>query len=177
MSLPYHKAWHGKEVAMQDIHGRDVMSYDSLRWYCEAIKRSNPCSVAELVVSPFDNRFERLFVAYDACLQGFRRGCRPLLFVDGTFMKNKYKGVLCSATTLDANNQLFVVAIGVVDAENDDNWRWFFMLLRSCLPRDRTYVIISDRQSGIRKAVAACFPDSYHLHCLRHLVDNFKTEV
>jgi zinc finger SWIM domain-containing protein 3 len=71
VSVPYRTAWRGKETAMHEIHGRDSMCYSSLRWYCDAIKSSNPGSVAEFQIS-VENRFERLFVAFDACLKGFR---------------------------------------------------------------------------------------------------------
>ncbi|KAG6489570.1 hypothetical protein ZIOFF_050845 [Zingiber officinale] len=45
----------------------------------------------------------------------------PLVFLDGTHIKNKYKGCILVAVAKDANDDLFTLAYSVVDAENDDN--------------------------------------------------------
>ncbi|XP_075485278.1 uncharacterized protein LOC142525000 [Primulina tabacum] len=54
-----------------------------------------------------------------------RCGCRPLLFLDGTHIKNKYKGCLLGAVAKDANDDVFTLAYAIVDAENDSNWEWY----------------------------------------------------
>ena len=48
------------------------------------------------------HRFEKLFIAYEVCLYGFEF-CRPMLFLDGTFLTGKFKDCLLSATAKDAN--------------------------------------------------------------------------
>ncbi|KAL7248022.1 hypothetical protein ACSBR2_002840 [Camellia fascicularis] len=73
--------------------------------------------------------FRRLFVAFHGCLYGFQF-CRPLLFVDGTFYKGRYKGHLLAATSKDGNQGLFPLAFAIVDAENQDNWMWFLNCFR-----------------------------------------------
>ena len=47
-------------------------------------------------------RFKRLFVSFFGCINGFQF-CRPLLFLDGTFLKGRYKGMLLAATAKDGN--------------------------------------------------------------------------
>jgi zinc finger SWIM domain-containing protein 3 len=177
VDVPYMKVWRGKEQAREELHGQDALSFNSLKSYREAVMAGNPGSVFEFEVNSETDQFLRLFVAFHACVEGFHKGCRPILFVDGAHLKHRYKGVLCAATTIDANDEIFNVAFAIVDAENDDNWRWFFRMLRSCLTRERSYVFMSDRQPGILKAVASIFPDAYHLHCFHHLVENFKSDV
>ena len=41
-------------------------------------------------------------MSFKACIEGFNY-CRPLLFVDGTFLKGRYKGNILSATAKDGN--------------------------------------------------------------------------
>ena len=182
VELPYHKLWKGKEIAMHDIHGMEKLSYDKLRWYCNAVKRTNPGSVADYEIDPSSQKFRRLFICFSACLLGFLRGCRPLIFLDGTHIKNKYRGCLLSAVCKDPNDDLFTIAYAVVDAENDINWEWFCFKLRDMLDSHHgmgftRFTFFSDRHPGLLKAIPMVFPGSHHAYCLRHLVDNFKKQV
>ncbi|KAG6537319.1 hypothetical protein ZIOFF_002406 [Zingiber officinale] len=102
----------------------------------------------------------------------------PLVFLDGTHIKNKYKGCILVVVEKDANDDLFTLAYSVVDAENDDNWGWFCFQLKSALFSHRfigfhEFTFFSDRHPGIIKAIQLVFPGSHHAYCLRHLVDNF----
>ncbi|KAL8534216.1 hypothetical protein ACS0TY_010279 [Phlomoides rotata] len=53
-------------------------SYDQLRWYSETIHITNPGSIVELDVHNEKKHFERIFIAFNACIQGFK-SCRPML--------------------------------------------------------------------------------------------------
>lgn len=52
---------------------------------------------------------------FRACLNGFQKGCRPLLFLDGTHLK-------------DGNESFFHLAFTIVDNETDGNWMWFIYI-------------------------------------------------
>ena len=41
VELGYYKAWMGKEIAMYEIYGAEKGLYDKLRWYCNAVKKTN----------------------------------------------------------------------------------------------------------------------------------------
>ncbi|XP_073130753.1 uncharacterized protein [Henckelia pumila] len=107
-----------------------------------------------------------------------RCGCRSLIFLDGTHIKNKYKGCLLVVVAKDANDDIFTLAYAVVCAENDSNWEWFCYHLKNVLASQyimvfHRYTFFSDRHPGLIKAIQSVFPGSYHSYCLRHLVDNF----
>ena len=68
-------------------------------------------------------------------------------------------------------------------AEDDDNWKWFCNKLKSAIYSmsgeetwDR-YTIFSDRHPGLMNSIPSVFAGCKHSICLRHLVDNFKTQV
>jgi len=109
---------------LEAIKGTVEDAYNALPKYCEDLNQSNPDSTIVLECTPEGDsgqRFQCMFVCYSALVISFGY-CRSVLSLDGTHLKTKYKGVLLTATAVDANGSLFPVAGAVVDAENDDNW-------------------------------------------------------
>ncbi|KAL8477963.1 hypothetical protein ACS0TY_030024 [Phlomoides rotata] len=84
--IPYWKAWRTDKEAKNKIFGSYDDSYDQLRWYCSVITSTNPGSVVALEQNSDTQHFERVFISFKTCIVGFK-SCRPMLFVDGAFMK------------------------------------------------------------------------------------------
>ena len=61
-------------------------------------------------------------MAFDACISSFRECCRPVIAIDGTHLKGKYKGILFTVTAMDGNDQIFPIAFGVGHLKNDQCW-------------------------------------------------------
>ena len=66
--------------------------------------------------------FDGIFVAYGCQLRGFKEACRLFIGVDGTFLKSCMGRVLLSATSRDANNQMYPLAVAIVTKENKATW-------------------------------------------------------
>ncbi|CAA2983250.1 uncharacterized protein LOC111377493 isoform X1 [Olea europaea subsp. europaea] len=180
IALSYKQAWRGKERIMAAMRGSFEEDYRLLPQYCEQVKRTNPGSIASVYGNPNDNCFQRLFISFQASIYGFLNACRPLLGLDRTFLKSKYLGTLLLATGFDGDGDLFPLAFGVVDEENDDNWMWFLSELRNLLEVNTENMprltILSDRQKGIVDGVEANFPTAFHGFCMRHLSESFRKE-
>ncbi|KAL6501491.1 hypothetical protein OROGR_026624 [Orobanche gracilis] len=146
-------------------------SYDQLRWYCNAIERTNEGSIVSLEFNPNNNCFERVFVAFKACLDGFKK-CRPMLFIDETFMIGRAKGTLLGATAKDGDNGLLPVAIAIVSAENTSNWVWFLEKLRDFVHHEKEICYLSDRNTSLMSVFPKVFTNPTHLFCLYHLLEN-----
>ncbi|KAL6214887.1 hypothetical protein ACLB2K_014319 [Fragaria x ananassa] len=101
--VAYHTTYRGKDAANRSLHGDEGIGYGYLPWYLEAVKRTN--HGFRCVLDTQDGRFRRLFIAYRASLHGFQY-CPPILFVDETFIKNKYKGMLLGAYAKTGNKGL-----------------------------------------------------------------------
>ncbi len=108
MEVSYRTAWYGKERARESVLGGDADSYAQLVWFGQKAVESNPGSTIKIEYEPETHRFERMFVCYDAWMKGFQF-CRPILFIDATFITNKYRGQLIGASTKDANQGTFLV--------------------------------------------------------------------
>ncbi|KAL7259528.1 hypothetical protein ACSBR1_005424 [Camellia fascicularis] len=121
LQMSYHVAWLGVEKARKELYGDHSISFDQLHWYNNAVMKYNPGSYINLDFDKHNTRrFNRLFISFKACMYGFNH-CRPLLFLDGTFLKGRFKGNLLAATRKDGNQGLFPMAIMIVDSENAAN--------------------------------------------------------
>ncbi|MQM20020.1 hypothetical protein Taro_053035 [Colocasia esculenta] len=75
ISIPYHQAWWGKEVAVSSLYGDFRTSYHMLNWYSERALQSNSRSILSLEVDSETQRFERFFICFQASAYGFEVGC------------------------------------------------------------------------------------------------------
>ncbi|XP_024199871.1 uncharacterized protein LOC112203081 [Rosa chinensis] len=170
--ISYKVALKAKHRAKEAIYGSDADTFSKLSWYKKAVLQSNPSSSFVLEVEPSTNRFQRLFVAYGGCVEGFQL-CLPVLYVDGTFGKSIYKGQILSTTGRNGNQGFYPLAICFCDSETDANWTFFFKHLKSLLePQGRVITFISDRGVGLLSAFDKVFAGNPHLFCYKHLVAN-----
>ena len=182
VEISYSKALRARNAALVLNNGTHEDSYKNLPRYCEDLEVADPNSKV-VVERTAENKFQRLFLCHGACASGFGY-CRPLLGLDGTHLKSKYKGILLAATATDANGQLFPLAYAIVSIENDDNWLWFLRLLHEVVeanapaflsPEDQNHclVFLSDRQKSLLTGIEHVFPNSPHGICMKHLEENF----
>lgn len=124
--------------------------------------RSNPGSTIKVQVSPCEGderdleqpsrnlspHFQRFYVCFKACKDSFL-SCRPIIGLDGCFLKGYYGGQILTAIGRDPNDQILPIAYAVVEGETKDSWMWFLRLLIDDLGGQQqcvNYTFISDQQ-------------------------------
>ncbi|XP_075074589.1 uncharacterized protein LOC142162164 [Nicotiana tabacum] len=110
-----------------------------------------------------------MFFALVASVTGW--SCRPVIAVDATFLKSKYRGVLFVTISKNANNQIFPLCFGVADSENNEACIWLFGEMRKTIQVHRELVFLSDRNQSITNGIRKVFP--YGI-CLYHFEKNLK---
>ncbi|RVW81075.1 hypothetical protein CK203_045361 [Vitis vinifera] len=173
IQLTYLQAWQMKEKAKERIYGQPKNYYKLLPWMCERMLATNPGSSVELSYSN-DDHFEKLFVAHSISIEGFVRGCRPIIAIDSAHMSGPYGGALFSATSYDANDSMFLLAFGVMSSENYEDWLWFLEKLKIVVG-NKEVIIISDRHHALLRSVPEVFGIENHAYCYRHLKENFSS--
>jgi hypothetical protein len=120
-----------------------------------------------------------MYICLDGCKKGFIAGCRRIVGLDGCFLKGPVKGQLLCAVGRDANNQMYPIAWACVENENYDSWYWFLSFLQKDLQINNygsSWVVISDQQKGLIKAVSEIIPEAEHRMCARHIYANWKKQ-
>ncbi|XP_028110540.1 uncharacterized protein LOC114309038 [Camellia sinensis] len=173
LDISYHIAWLGVEKVRNAMHSDYLTSFDQLRWYGDATKHYNPESHINIDCDVKTSQFKRFYVAFATCINGFKYCC-PLLFLDVTFLKGRYKRQLLAATAKDGS---FLVAFAIVDSERESNWSWFLYELSKVIVDDRCMTFVSDCNLRLLEAMPKAFPSAYHGWCLQHLKNNFRDKL
>ncbi|XP_028109702.1 protein FAR1-RELATED SEQUENCE 4-like [Camellia sinensis] len=173
LNVSYHTAWLGGEKARGEVYGDYHVSFDQLRWYADAIMHYNPGSYVNLDFEQSTGRFEWFFISFKACIDRFNHIC-PILFLDGIFLKGRFKGNLLAATGKDG---LFPLALAIVDSETTANWTWFLQQLTEVVSSARTLTFVSDHNIGLLESLLAVFPSAHHAYCLQHLQANLRDKL
>ncbi|KAL0533896.1 hypothetical protein IC582_028171 [Cucumis melo] len=139
--------------------------------YGEALKFTNPGTIFHMELED-DRFFKYLFMAVGACVRGFLNCIRPVIVMDGTFLKNKYRGQLIVAVCLDGNNQIYPLAFEVVDRETDDSIQWFLEKLKGAIGEVPNLGFVTDRKTCFAKGISSVFPSAFHGLCVQHLSQN-----
>ncbi|MQM15068.1 hypothetical protein Taro_048005 [Colocasia esculenta] len=175
--IPYHQAWWGKEVAVNSLYGDFRTSYHMLHWYSERALQSNPRLVLSLEVDPETQRFKCYFICFQASVYEFEVGFRPMLFLDGTHIKqHRVQGVILAVSALNGNNELFTVAYSIAYLKTYDNCVWFVQNLKRALLSDRRIAFLSDKGKGLKEAMPDIFLNDHHGYYFQHIMQNFKDQ-
>lgn len=141
-----------RKASLDGVHASLKEHYSRVRDFGYQILLNDPRNRVDIRTTRLNetdaNKFKRIYICYHALKEGWKKGCRPILGLDGCFLKTVCGGQLLSAVGRDGNNQMFPVAYAVVESENADSWRWFIDLLRDdlSLGDGHGYTLISDQQ-------------------------------
>ncbi|XP_070026502.1 uncharacterized protein [Nicotiana sylvestris] len=121
-----------------------------------------------------DECFLYAFVALCTSISG-RQHYRPVVVVDGTFLKSAYRGIMLTARTMDAAGTILPLAYVVVDSENDASWKWFFEQFKQAYGERPSMCVVSDRNESILKATSIVYTGMPH-SCMWHIWTNIRSK-
>ncbi|XP_038904533.1 uncharacterized protein LOC120090912 [Benincasa hispida] len=176
VNISYDKAWPARETAYALVRGTPEESYIVLHAYGEVLNMENSGTRFEIELEN-DVHFKYMFMVLGPCIRGFS-SCRPVIIVDGSHLKGKYKGTMLVGISMDSNNQVYPLAYAIVNNETDRAWKWFMSNLKCAIGEPPNLVFVSDRAVSIGNVIRAVFPTAFHELCTYHLennnISNFK---
>ena len=120
--------WHfysARKYAMSIIDGLVTEQYANLWDYCNELLTSNHGSTVKMQCVDMGgavSKFKRLYICLDACKKGFIGSCRPIVGVDGCFIKGYHRGQLLATVGIDPNNAIYPIAYAIVESECYESW-------------------------------------------------------
>ncbi|KAF6153036.1 hypothetical protein GIB67_034758 [Kingdonia uniflora] len=103
---------------------------------------------------------------------------RPVVVIDRTFLKGKYRGTLLTTITIDPSNHIFLLAFSITDSETTKSWTYFLEMFGvNFHGYDARFVVISDRNPGIINVIPKVFPFAIHTFCTFHISNDIKTTL
>ncbi|XP_070040240.1 uncharacterized protein [Nicotiana tomentosiformis] len=152
LDIGYHKAWHAIQRASTLIRGTREENYELLSSYLYMMKSKNPGTYTNIKIND-NNRFFYMFYAYGSSITCWNY-CRPVIAVDATFLKSKYRSVLMISVSKDANNQIFQLAFGITESKNNNSYEWYFSELRNAIGSRDNLIFLSDMHQSIAHGIA-----------------------
>ena len=95
-------------------------SFKLLSWMCQHFIELNPRTIVEYQCDP-KGHFLYMFVALIMSIHRFNMGCWPII-VDSLHMRDRYKGVIFSASMYDADDGLFPLAYVLLTSKDYEDW-------------------------------------------------------
>ena len=145
--------YRSRKAARGLITGNKEAQYGLLKDYAEMILRTDVGSrvilQTEMENDNVEPKFKRMYIRYNAQKVGFLGGCKPFIGLDGCHLKGRFGRQLLSAIAKDGNDNIFPVAMVVVEQQNKDSWTWFLEQFTDDIgrPEELNLVFISNRQT------------------------------
>ena len=126
IDLNLSQVYRSRKVARGLITGNEGVQYGLLRDYVEMILRTyvgrKVILQTEMENENAEPKFKRMYIRYNAQKVGFLGGCKPFVGLNGCHLKGRFDGQLLSATANDGNENIFPMAMAVVEQENKNSW-------------------------------------------------------
>ncbi|KAK3218369.1 hypothetical protein Dsin_012339 [Dipteronia sinensis] len=173
IQIMYSKAHQALHYALSPTYGTHEETFKLLPSFGYVLEQPNPGTITDLQCAD-DGKFLYFFMSLGASVRGFRRCMRPIIAVDGTHLKGRFRGTMFVATAQDGNEQVYPIAFGYDDSENNLSWELFLDCLKCALSHIDDLVFTSDRHASIEAGISKVFPYATHTTCCWHFAENVK---
>lgn len=136
--------------------GSFIDNFNKLEALAQEMRDSNPNSDVVINISKDDLeqgkiRFSRMYVCFQAYKNRWRVGLRPIIGLDGIFLKWKCKRILFVVHGQDSLDHFYPLTWTVMHRETTKTWKLFIVLLRNSLElKDgEGFTFMSDKQKVI----------------------------
>ncbi|MBA0751719.1 hypothetical protein Gogos_000624 [Gossypium gossypioides] len=103
-----------EKMVKNKLAGNFVEEFAMLWDYADELRLKNPRSTIKMVVNRVipesPPHFKKFYVCFEVLKRCYKEGSRPILGLDGCFLKGPSKGEMLSTCERDGNNQMYPIA-------------------------------------------------------------------
>ncbi|KAF6142697.1 hypothetical protein GIB67_015183 [Kingdonia uniflora] len=160
------------------MRGSFEHAYQLLTSYFAKVSLVDPNFVFDIqTTSCKDKRFIRCFWCFGHPKKTYKL-LKPVVMIDGTFLKGRYRGTLLTAIAIDPSNHIFPLAFSIIDSETTESWTYFLKMFGSNFhDYDTRFVVISDKNPEIINTLPKVFLFVIHTFCTFRMPNNIKTTL
>ncbi|GLT94269.1 hypothetical protein SLE2022_120200 [Rubroshorea leprosula] len=114
INVKFDKCMRAKQIVIKELEGNFIEEYGNVVGYARYLEFVNLGNKVRVVVDrprtsgPF--MFQGIYVCLKVLRDGWKNACKPLIGVNGCFVKGVCKGVLLSVVGRDGNEQMYPIA-------------------------------------------------------------------
>ncbi|KAF6137082.1 hypothetical protein GIB67_030846, partial [Kingdonia uniflora] len=153
-------------------------AYQLLTSYFTEVRLVNPNFVFDIqTTSCKDKRFTKCFWCFGSPKKTYKL-LRPVVVIDRTSLKGRYRGTLLTVIAIDPSNHIFLLTFSITDSETTESWTYFLEMFGSNFHGyDTRFIVIPNRNLRIIDVVPKVFPFAIHTFCAFHISNNIKTTL
>ncbi|KAF6157943.1 hypothetical protein GIB67_015259 [Kingdonia uniflora] len=160
------------------MRGNFEHAYQLLTNYFAEVRLVDPNFVFDIQTTSYkDKRFTRCFWCFGPKNKTYKL-LRPVVVIDITFLKGRYRGTLLTAIAIDPSTHIFPLAFSITDSETTESLTYFLEMFGSNFHGYNTrFVVIFDRNLRIINDVPNVFSFAIHTFYAFHISNNIKTSL
>ncbi|KAF6161268.1 hypothetical protein GIB67_009155 [Kingdonia uniflora] len=98
---------------------------------------------------------------------------RSVVVIDGTFLKERYRGTQLTTISIDPSNHIFLLTFSVIDLKTIESWTYFLDMFGSDFyGYDTRFIIIFDRNPKIINVIPKVLLFVIHAFCAFQISNN-----
>ncbi|KAK2653219.1 hypothetical protein Ddye_013075 [Dipteronia dyeriana] len=118
IQIMYSKTHQALDYALSLTYGTHEESFLLLSSFGYVLEQQNLETINDLQCDKND-KFLYFFMSLGASLRGFQRCMCPVIAIDGTLLKGRFRGTMFFATAQYGNEQVYPIAFGYGDLKNN----------------------------------------------------------
>ncbi len=155
------------QATIAEMYGDEADSFAKFPALAERFIAADSDNYVKIRTHPTTGHFQAAFFA-PAATRHAAELLQPFYGVDGTHTSSRFRMTLLLCGSIDANNEVLLLAWALVPIENGQWWVWFFRKLRKAFYDPNIpvpAVFMSDREKGIPRALDEVFPEADQAYC------------
>ena len=109
VNVGYSKCKRARRMVLDAYTRAFTIEFSEFQAFADELLRSNASSTVNVEICRDDlKEGRRIFICLNACKKGWKADCRPIIGLDGCFLKTKFKGELLVALGKMRMNKIFL---------------------------------------------------------------------